>query len=424
MAGTSLLDTVTSVFEQAASKLNLDPGVRALIGSPEREIAVTIPVAMDDGGLATFRGYRVQHSSARGPYKGGIRYDTGVDLEEVRALAALMTWKCAVVDIPYGGAKGGICCDPKALSKRELERLTRGYVNMMDPLFGPQVDIPAPDVNTDETVMSWIVDERSERGALWSRASVTGKPLVLGGSRGRREATGRGVATAALHALRRLGMDPVGRTVAVQGFGKVGSWAAKFLHDAGCKVVAVSDVSCALFREEGFDVSLLTEHVSGAGAGLLQGYECEGMCEIPRADILTLDVDVLVPAALEGQITADNAGAVKARIIVEGANGPTEFAADEILAGHGITVVPDIVANAGGVVVSYFEWVQNLQCLQWSMDDVMARLDALMTKACDEVWNTAAREGCSLRTAAYMLAISRVAEAAAARFSSIPRRGG
>ncbi|NPV69217.1 MAG: Glu/Leu/Phe/Val dehydrogenase [Firmicutes bacterium] len=411
------MESVNLAYESAVTKLGLDPGLRTLLASPEREVAVTVPVVMDDGTLRTFQGYRVQHSSVRGPYKGGIRYHVSVDLDEVRALAALMTWKCSVVGLPYGGAKGGISCDPRSMSKPELEQLTRNYARMMGPLIGPQVDIPAPDVNTDERVMSWIVDELAQGGAVWSRASVTGKPLVLGGSHGRREATGRGVASVALHALRRAGKNPAGCTVAIQGFGKVGSWAAKFLHDAGCRIVAVSDVSEAIYLKGGFDIPDLLGYVSSTTSGLLEGYESAGVRQITGDEILTLDVDVLIPAAVEAQLTESNAGDVRARIIVEGANGPTTFGADEILNGKGVVVVPDILANAGGVMVSYFEWVQNLQCLQWSLGDVMARLEDLMGKACGEVWAVSSEMGCSLRIAAYMLGIKRVAEAALARFS-------
>ena len=408
LAGNTLMESVNLAYESAVTKLGLDPGLRALLASPEREVAVTVPVVMDDGTLRTFQGYRVQHSSLRGPYKGGIRYHVNVDLDEVRALAALMTWKCAVTGLPYGGAKGGICCDPRSMSKAELEQLTRNYARMMGPLIGPQVDIPAPDVNTDERIMSWIVDELAHNGALSSRASVTGKPLALGG---------RGVASVALHAIQRAGMNPSGCTVAIQGFGKVGSWAAKFLHDAGCRIVAVSDVSAAIYLDSGFDIPDLLNHVWSNTSGLLEGYESAGVRPITADEILTLGVDVLIPAAVEGQLTESNAGAVRARIVVEGANGPTTFGADEILNRRGVVVVPDILANAGGVAVSYFEWVQNLQGLQWLLDDVMTRLDELMGKACSEVWAISNEMGCSLRTAAYRLGIKRVAEAALTRFS-------
>ncbi|MGE5541707.1 MAG: Glu/Leu/Phe/Val family dehydrogenase [Bacillota bacterium] len=417
MQSNALLESVNMAYETAVSKLGLNPDLRAVLASPEREIAVTVPVVMKDGGLKTFRGYRVQHSSVRGPYKGGIRYDPRVDLDEVRALAALMTWKCAVVNIPYGGAKGGVCCDPTTMSSQELESLTRTYARMMGPLIGPQTDIPAPDVNTDERVMSWIVDEKTQSGALWSRASVTGKPLILGGSFGRREATGRGVASVALHALRRSGENPADCTVAIQGFGKVGSWAAKFLHDAGCRIVAVSDVSGAIMRDKGLDIPALLDYIRVSATHLIEGYEAEGVRSIHGDEILGLDVDVLIPAALEGQITEANADGIRASIIVEGANGPTSFAADEILTRRGVVVVPDILANAGGVMVSYLEWVQNLQSLQWPFEDVMSRLEQSMERACSEVWAVAAETNSSLRTAAYILAVRRVAEAAAIRFS-------
>jgi len=417
MKGNPLLESVNLAYRSAVSKLNLSPDLCAALGSPEREIAITIPVTMDDGRLEVFRGYRVQHSSLRGPYKGGLRYDACVELDEVRALAALMTWKCAVANIPYGGAKGGICCDPKSMSSRELEALTRNYTRMMGSMIGPQFDIPAPDVNTDERIMSWIADEKARGGTPWARASVTGKPIILGGSLGRREATGRGVASVALYALRKAGKNPADCTIAVQGFGKVGSWTAKFLHDAGCKIVAISDVSGAIMRDGGLDIPVIREYVANNRSHLLEGYESQGVRPITGDEILTLKVDALIPAALEAQITSANAGDIRAAAVVEGANGPTTFEADSILNEKGVTVVPDILANVGGVMVSYFEWVQNLQSFQWSFEDVMSRLEESMERACDEVWAVSDNRGCSLRTAAYILAIKRVAEAAAIRYS-------
>jgi glutamate dehydrogenase (NAD(P)+) len=412
-----LLEGVNAAYSDAVDRLGLDDNIRVLLDNPEREIMVTVPVAMDDGTLKTFRGYRVQHSSVRGPYKGGIRFDVNVDLEEVRALAALMTWKCAVADIPYGGAKGGVACDPTGMSKRELEALTKRYARMMEPVIGPQIDIPAPDVNTNDQVMSWIVDARLHTGALWARASVTGKPISLGGSLGRREATGRGVASVALQILRKAGMDPANCTAAVQGFGKVGSWTAQYLHEAGVKVVAISDISGGLFGKDGIDISGAREYVSRSPSGLLEGYDVSGLQRITNEQLLALDVDVLIPAAMEGQLTEANANGVRARMVVEAANGPTTFEADRILNERGIPVVPDILANAGGVVVSYFEWMQNLHGAQWSFDDVMTKLESKMTKACNDVWTVSKEEGCSMRAAAYMLAVNRVAQAAAYRFS-------
>jgi glutamate dehydrogenase (NAD(P)+) len=412
-----LLEGVNAAYNDAVDRLGLDDNIRVLLDNPEREIMVTVPVAMDNGTLKTFRGYRVQHSSVRGPYKGGIRFDVNVDLEEVRALAALMTWKCAVADIPYGGAKGGIACDPTGMSKRELEALTKQYARMMEPVIGPQIDIPAPDVNTNDQVMSWIVDARLHTGALWARASVTGKPIALGGSLGRREATGRGVASVALQVLRKTGMDPANCTAAVQGFGKVGSWTARYLHEAGVKVVAISDISGGLFKKDGIDIPEACEYVSQSPSGLLEGYDIGGLQHITNDRLLALDVDVLIPAAMEGQLTDANAKDVRARMVVEAANGPTTFEADRILNERGILVVPDILANAGGVVVSYFEWMQNLHGAQWSFDDVMTKLESKMTKACNDVWKVSKEKKCSMSAAAYMLAVNRVAQAAAYRFS-------
>jgi len=417
MGKNALLNSVNAAFDDAADRLGISDDLRNLLGTPEREVMVSIPVVMDGGHLRTFHGYRVQHSSARGPFKGGIRFDSKVDLEEVRGLAALMTWKCAVANIPYGGAKGGVACDPRNMSRRELEALTRQYARMMEPVIGPQMDIPAPDMGTDETIMSWLVDERMHTGMLNAQATVTGKPVSLGGSLGRKGATGRGVASIVLQVLEKVGRVPAECSVAVQGFGKVASWAARCLHDAGMKVVAVSDISGGIYHKDGLDIPSLCEYVLQSPSGLIEGYEGKGVRPISNDELLALDVDVLVPAALEAQLTESNADDIRAKIIVEGANGPTTHEADVILNRKGTLVVPDILANAGGVVVSYFEWVQNLQGVQWTFDEVISKLESKMRRACDDVWDLSVSKECSMRSAAFMLAVKRVAQATASRFS-------
>jgi len=410
-----LLESVNKTYEEAVTKLGLREDLKKMLSHAEREILVSVPVVMDDGTVKTFAGYRVQHSSARGPYKGGIRYDTNVDLDEVRALAALMTWKCALLDIPLGGGKGGIACDRRTMSMRELEALTRGYARAMEPVFGPQIDVPAPDMNTDEQVMSWIVDSRAHTGFMWARATVTGKPISMGGSLGRREATGKGCAISTLELLKKINVDPKGTTVAVQGCGKVGGWAATFLHEAGMKVVAVSDVSGGVYHADGLDIPEIMKYIAGPGKGLLKGYSAPGVKEISNEDVLTLDVFVLVPAAIEGVINEKNARDIKAKLIIEGANGPTTYEADKILEDMGVIVAPDILANAGGVCVSYFEWVQNLQGLQWPLQEVMDKLETIMKKAIDDTWAFAHSNNCSMRLAAFMLSVKRVADTVASR---------
>ncbi|MBI5830650.1 MAG: Glu/Leu/Phe/Val dehydrogenase, partial [Chloroflexi bacterium] len=362
-----MLATALAQLDSACDCLKLDDGLRAIIRQPERELTVAVPIRRDDGTVSVFTGYRVQHSSARGPCKGGIRYHPRVDMDEVRALAMLMTLKCAVVNLPFGGAKGGVTVDPALLSDGELERLTRRYAAMILPLLGGKRDIPAPDVNTGERTMAWLMDTISMLEGHLVREIATGKPIALGGSEGRSEATGRGVAIAAVEMLRRLGRDPQGLSVAVQGFGNVGQYAANILAaEYGCKVVALSDVSDALHNPNGLDLQAVTAHVRHSPGHLLAGYGLNGCVDhIANADLLTLEVDVLIPAAIENQITAQNADDIRAGVIVEGANGPTTFEADAILKDRGITVVPDIVANAGGVIVSYFEWVQDLQSFFW-----------------------------------------------------------
>lgn len=395
----------------AGQKLGLPADLLKIIETPERVLEVSVPVKMDDGRIEVFLGYRVQHSSARGPCKGGIRYHPAVTVDEVKALAGWMTLKCAVVDIPFGGGKGGIVCDPAGLSEGELERLTRRYTAMILPLIGPSRDIPAPDVNTNAKIMNWFMDTATVLRGEPMYAIVTGKDVAVGGARGRREATGRGVMIVTQEVLARLGKDLRGATVAVQGFGNVGSVAALLLHQAGAKVVGVADISGGLYHPSGLNIPELVEHVARSPRHVIAGYAAPGVVPIPAEEVLTLDVDVLIPAALEGQITERNAPRIKAQVIVEGANGPTTPEADVILEERGCIVVPDILANAGGVVVSYFEWVQNLQYFFWDEAETNARLAQIMRRAFQDVWNLAQAEKVSLRIAAQMLALARVAEA-------------
>lgn len=395
----------------AGEKLGLSPDLLSIIETPERVLEVSIPVRMDDGHIEVFKGYRVQHSSVRGPCKGGIRYHPAVTVDEVKALAGWMTLKCAVVDIPFGGGKGGIVCDPMKLSEGELERLTRRYTAMILPLIGPNRDIPAPDVNTNAKIMNWFMDTATALRGEPMYAIVTGKDVAVGGARGRREATGRGVMIITQEVLARLGKKLEGITVAVQGFGNVGSVAALLLHEAGAKVVGVADISGGLYNPNGLNIPELMEYVARSPKRLIAGYTAPGVSSIPADEVLTLDVDVLIPAALEGQITERNAKRIKANVIVEGANGPTTPEADVILEERGCIVVPDILANAGGVVVSYFEWVQNLQYFYWDEAETNARLAQIMRRAFQDVWTMAQEKKVSLRIAAQMLALSRVAEA-------------
>ncbi|GAA5081473.1 glutamate dehydrogenase (NAD(P)+) [Thermocatellispora tengchongensis] len=403
--GRQALDSALHQLGRAADLLGLDDGLRAMLATPRRSLMVAVPVRREDGSVRVVRGYRVQHNVSRGPAKGGIRFHPATDLNEVTALAMWMTWKCALVNLPYGGAKGGVAVDPAALTARELERLTRRYVNEILPLIGPEQDIPAPDVGTDEQTMAWIMDTYSVKAGYSVPGIVTGKPPVLGGSLGLAGATALGVQIATLAALD--GRDPEGVTVAVQGFGKVGALTARSLAAAGCRIVAVSDATGAVTDPSGLDVGALLEHHAEAGG--VRGY--------PRADalshdeLLELDVDVLVPAALEGAIHAGNASRIRAGLVVEGANGPTTPEADRVLSDAGITVVPDILANAGGVIVSYLEWVQNTQACSWSSGEVERRLRELMRDAFGEVREAAAQRGISLRDAAHMIGVGRVAEA-------------
>jgi glutamate dehydrogenase (NAD(P)+) len=398
-------------FDAAADVLGLDPGVRGFLREPQRQLIVSFPVKMDDGSIRMFEGYRVQHNVIRGPAKGGIRFHPGVTLSEVKALAMWMTWKSAVVGIPYGGAKGGVIVDPKQLSLGELERLTRRYASEISVLIGPERDIPAPDVNTTPQVMAWIMDTVSMAKGYSVPAVVTGKPLSIGGSLGRNEATGRGCAVVAREACRRLDQDPHELTVAVQGFGNAGSIAATLMAEEGFSIRAVSDSRGGIQSDRPLDIQAVVEHKKRTGSVV----DFPGTRPISNADLLETAVDVLVPAALESQITARNASDVKASLIIEAANGPTTPDADEILSRRGVTVVPDIVANAGGVTVSYFEWVQDLQSLFWKEEEINGRLDRILTAALDASWKTSKRLNVSLRLGAYAVAVERVAQATTVR---------
>ncbi|MBX6333149.1 MAG: Glu/Leu/Phe/Val dehydrogenase [Gemmatimonadaceae bacterium] len=398
-------EDMMSRFDRAAELLDLEPGLYKILRHAEKEITLSIPVLMDNGEIEVFTGYRVMHNTSRGPAKGGIRFDMNVNLDEVKALAAWMTWKCAVVNIPFGGAKGGVVCDPLKLSVSELERLTRRYTAGLIGFLGPDSDVPAPDVNTNERVMAWVMDTYSMHMRHTVTSVVTGKPVEMGGSLGRREATGRGCMLVTLAALEHLGMKVLGTTVAVQGFGNVGSVAAQLLHEQGCKVVAIGDRSGAIYDPKGIDVN-------DAIAYVRQNRSLEGYAKgdrISNDDLLTLDVDVLVPAALENVITRKNASKVRAKIICEGANGPTTAPADAILDEKGIFVIPDILANAGGVTVSYFEWVQDRGGYFWTEKTVNERLQQIMQNSFRDVLDLSRRHKVNMRTAAYMLAISRVA---------------
>jgi glutamate dehydrogenase (NAD(P)+) len=391
-------------FDRAADLLDLSPALRRLLVIPKREVQVQIPVEMDDGRLETFIGYRVQHDDARGPMKGGLRYHPEVDLDEVRALATLMTWKTAVVELPYGGAKGGIAIDPRRMSVKELERVTRRFIDEIHDVIGPHKDVPAPDMGTSWREMAWIRNQW-EKYHGFHPACVTGKPVEHYGIEGREEATGRGVGILAFKFLAHLGRKPQRTRVALQGFGNVGSHAAKYLHESEYKVVAVGDHTGAFFRAEGLDIPGMLSYALG-NKGVLQGYtQAE---RITNEQLLELDVDMLIPAALGNVITKSNAEAIRAPIVIEAANAPIDPEGDEILERRGIKVLPDILANAGGVTVSYFEWAQNLQYYRWGLNRVRQELEAALIRAFENVWREHNESKCSLRTAAYMIAIRRV----------------
>ena len=393
-------------FDFAAQKLNLDEGLWKILRYPNREIIVHIPVAMDNGTMEVFTGFRVQHSIARGPAKGGVRYAPDVTLDEVRALASWMTWKCAVVNIPFGGAKGGIIVDPKKLTLSELEKLTRRYTAELIEFLGPEKDVPAPDMNTNEQTMAWMMDTYSMHMRQTVTAVVTGKPINIGGSRGRREATGRGVMIVCDEALKKLNMQPETTRVIIQGFGNVGSNAAKLMADAGYKIIAIGEYNGGLYNSRGIDIDALLEYRdSNKGIVGFPGAESAN-----TQDLLVSDCDILIPAATENVITSQNAGSIKARIICEGANGPTTAAADEILADKKVFVIPDILANAGGVTASYFEWVQDRQGYFWKESTVNEQLDYILRESFEDVVRFSETHGVNNRIAAYMLAVSRVAQ--------------
>jgi glutamate dehydrogenase (NAD(P)+) len=406
-----LYRTALDQLDGVAKRLNLDADVHERLRYPRRALVVSIPVRRDDGRTEVFLGYRVHHSTVLGPTKGGLRYAPDVNLGEVSALAMLMSWKCALMGLPYGGAKGGVRCDPRALSPREREHMTRRYTTEIMHVIGPDLDIPAPDLGTDAQVMAWMMDTYSMTQGRAVPGVVTGKPLVVGGSLGRREATGQGVVHVLTQAVGRLGHDLRGRRVVVQGFGNVGSVVARLLARRGCLVVGVGDVDGAVWNAHGLDVGAVTRHVSDAGTVV-------GVADadpLSNADLLEQPCDILIPAAIGSQIRGDNAGAIKARLVVEAANGPTTPEADVILAERGVTVVPDVLANAGGVVVSYFEWVQGLQQFFWKESEITSRLQEIMTAAFERVWGLAHSEATDLRTAALMEGIRRVADGYNAR---------
>ncbi|MGE0441899.1 MAG: Glu/Leu/Phe/Val dehydrogenase [Gemmatimonadales bacterium] len=407
LGGENPFESMMARFDVAAEHLKLESGLYGVLRHPEKQLIVACPLLRDNGEVEVFTGYRVLYNTARGPAKGGIRYDMGVTLDEVKALAAWMTWKCAVVNLPFGGAKGGIICDPTTMSLGELERLTRRYTSGIIDLLGPDSDVPAPDVNTNERMMAWIMDTYSMHKRHTVTAVVTGKPIAMGGSLGRREATGRGVMISAREALKQLNM-PIDRStrVAVQGFGNVGSISAKLMADLGLRIVAVSDKEGGIYNAQGLDIDDVINYANEKRT--LTGYPKAD--RITNSDLLTLDCEVLVPAALENVITEDNAADIKAKVICEGANGPTSATADEILQDKGILVIPDILANAGGVTVSYFEWVQDRGGYFWDEETVNTRLEKIMVDSFGEVAGMAARHSVNMRIAAYMVAIDRVAK--------------
>jgi glutamate dehydrogenase/leucine dehydrogenase len=401
------LDVALHQLKTAAEMLNLDEGIHAILRHPKRSLVVSIPVKMDNGEICVFMGCRVQHNDARGPFKGGIRYHPDVTLDEITALAMWMTWKCAIVDIPYGGAKGGVCCNPKQMSARELEHLTRRYTTMILDLIGPYRDVPAPDVYTNEQTMAWIMDTYSQFKGYSVPEAVTGKPPIIGGFKQREDATSRGVIFCIREATKRLGTRMKNSKVAVQGYGSVGWNAARILHEEGCKIVAVSDSKGGIYNPNGLNPVSVHEHKEKTGS--VMGYA--GAKQVTNEELLELDCDILVPAALENQLTRKNAPNVKAKMVAEAANGPTTPEADRILREKDVFIVPDILANSGGVTSSYFEWVQNLTRDRWTEEKVNQKLETMMVKAFNDVYNLSKKEETDMRLAALMLGIGRVAEA-------------
>ncbi|MBN1560303.1 Glu/Leu/Phe/Val dehydrogenase [candidate division KSB1 bacterium] len=407
----SVFDMALEQLETTAKRIKLNPDIHRVLQSCEKELTVACPVVMNDGRIEVFEGYRVQHSSARGPCKGGIRFHESVTVDEMKALAMWMTWKCAVVNIPFGGAKGGVRVDVTKLEKDEIRRLTRRFTVNIMPIIGPRHDIPAPDVNTNAETMGWIMDTVSMYQGATVLDIVTGKSTDLGGSLGRREATGRGVMLSTLELLKRLHIEPENVTAAIQGFGNVGSVGADLLHKEGCRIIAVSDVTGGYYNSNGLPIRHMIEHAKTTKFHTLDGFTAPGVSKISNEELLQLDVDILVPAAMEKQITDKNADKVKAKAVIEGANGPTTPEAGRILHKKGITVVPDILANSGGVVVSYFEWVQSIQSFFWDVEAVNKNLKRVLVKAFADVWDLATREKLTMRDAATQIAVQRVAMA-------------
>jgi glutamate dehydrogenase (NAD(P)+) len=401
-------ESMMSRFRIAAQHLGLDEQIYDVLKSPDKQVIVNLPITMDDGTIRVFEAYRVIHNNVLGPSKGGVRFDMNVNLDEVKALAAWMTWKCAVVDIPFGGAKGGIRCNPREMSSGEIERLTRAYTTALYSVIGPDSDIPAPDMGTGQREMAWMMDQYSRNSGMTTSGVVTGKPMVLGGSEGRVEATGRGVMVSTFAALEKLKISPYNCRVAVQGFGNVGSYAALLLAERGAKIVAISDITGAYYNEAGIDIPKALEYKTN-NKNTLEGFD--GGESMDGDELFSLDVEVLIPAAMEDVITMYNAEKIKAKLIVEGANGPTSAKADDIIAEKGVMVVPDIMANAGGVTVSYFEWVQNRLGYKWTRERVNRRSDRIMKSAFERIYQTALRYNVSLRIGAYIVAIERVASA-------------
>lgn len=402
-------DNFVAVMDKAAGVMGISEEDYLTFKYPERELKVALPVRMDDGSLKVFEGFRIQHSTLRGPAKGGVRYHQNVNVDEVRALSAWMTFKCAVAAIPYGGGKGGIVCRPREMSKGELERLTRTYIDKISAIISPNTDIPAPDVGTNAQTMDWMVDEYSKLKGESVYGIVTGKSIEIGGSKGRNEATGRGVCFVTLEMMKKYNMKPEDCKIVIQGMGNVGSISAKLLAEEGAKIIAVSDVSCAIYNENGLDIAGIYKYLD-SGKNLLDGYT--GDCKrITNAELLELPCDILIPAALENQITAENADRIKAKIVIEAANGPTSVEADEILNKKGVKVLPDILSNSGGVIVSYFEWVQNLQNFYWEEDEVNAKLKRQIVGAFNDVFDAREKYDCTFRVAAYIVALNRLVTA-------------